>query len=88
MKTLFRGSRGSTMVEAAMVFPLVMIITAAVIMTGLKMYAAVRTDAEMRKSGSRTEKTVTAEDILRGKWTISQGKRNESGERIIMEEAE
>ena len=73
------------MVEAAMVFPLVMIITAAVIMTGLKMYAAVRNDAEMHKNGSQTEKTVTVEDILRGKWTISQVKRNESAEENIME---
>ena len=77
MKIRLKGSRGSTMVEAAMVFPLVIIIVAGVIMTGLRMYGHVRDDAAFHRSEVLSEKKITAEDILRVKWTVTYGSRGE-----------
>ena len=77
MKLRLNGSRGSAMVEAAMVFPLVILIVAGVIMTGLKMYSHVRADAVFHKSEAQAELMITAEDILRGKWTVAHGRKGE-----------
>lgn len=74
MKILLKGSRGSTMVEAAMVFPLIILIVAGVIMTGMRMYGHVREDAAYHRSEAQSITSITAEDFLRGKWTVSHGK--------------
>lgn len=77
MKDHLKGSRGSTLVEAAIVFPLVILICAAVIMTGLKMYSHVIDDASEHRSEADTKREITVEDILRGKWTLSHNENDE-----------
>ena len=66
-------NRGSATVEAAMVFPLVILIVLGVIYTGMDIYASVRSDAELHKSAASDERLLYPEDILRTKWLVSKG---------------
>lgn len=75
-----RGSRGSAIVEAAMVFPLVILIVFGVIFTGLNMYGSVRDDAATHKEAATEEKNIYPEDILRASWLMKRGFADETKE--------
>ena len=62
------------MVEAAMVFPLVILITIGIITAGLNIYMSVRDDAIRHRTDDLNQGAITTENVLRGKWTVSQEK--------------
>ena len=74
------SKRGSSIVEAAVVFPLVALIVIGVIYTGMSMYQSVRSDAEYHESAAHQEKMLYPEDILRAEWLLSKGFKVEDKE--------
>lgn len=66
--------RGSASVEAALVFPLIILIAAALISIGSGLYESVKSTSlsHMEKARQEAEGSViSAERIMRGRWIIN-----------------
>ena len=62
---------GSTFVEAAMIFPLVILLLAGIINVSLLIYNQVAADSRSHKDAVLSDKNVAGADIgiiMRGKW--------------------
>lgn len=64
---------GSTFVEAAMIFPLVILLIAGIISVSLSMHTEVVNDSHAHKDAVLSEKNVAGADIgfiMRAKWIV------------------
>ena len=67
--------RGSTVVEAALVFPLVVLIIAGVIGLSLQILEETKTDALRHREEAREAldpRILSTENIMRGVWTTNE----------------
>lgn len=64
---------GSTIVEAAMIFPLVILLIAGIISVSLAMYTEVADDSRAHKEAVLSDENVAGASIgslMRGKWML------------------
>jgi hypothetical protein len=68
-----KNKTGSTFVEAAMIFPLVILLVAGIISVSLSMYVDVVEDSQMHKDAALSDQNLAGFDIgilMRGKWIL------------------
>lgn len=68
-----KGKRGSTFVEASMIFPLVVLLIAGLISVSLTMHSEVMEDSEGHREELLSDKNAAGADIeflMRGKWIL------------------
>ena len=64
--------RGSTVVEAALIFPLVVLIIAGVIGLSLQILEETKTDALRHREEALDPRILSTENIMRGVWTTNE----------------
>ena len=69
-----KGSRGSTAVEAALLYPLILTVVFGFIFTSLRLYGSVREDAVSHRAQiiARITEEPTPESVLRAGWILAR----------------
>lgn len=68
-----RQKAGSTFVEAAMIFPLVILLVVGIINVSLSMYEDVAEDSQRHQDAALSEQSLVGTDmgnLMRGKWIL------------------
>ena len=67
------NKRGSATVEAAMIFPLLILLVASMISIAIWMYEDIRVDTQLHRSLAQSDLTIAGADIyllMRGIWIM------------------